>query len=318
MKRICMMAAALLWCVNAAAQPYPNKPIKVVVPYPPGGTTDTMGRITASRLEANLKVPVTVENRGGASGTIGSESVRKSPPDGYTLLFNASIFLLGKSVLKATPYDPVADFTALGRVGQIPLLVLAHPEVPGATLREFIAAAKRDPKKFIFSNSSAGSAGHLATIEFNRISGLDLDVVTYKGSAPALVDLMGGRVQLMIDPLSVALPHVRSGKLKALAVTTRERVPAAPEIPSAPESGMAELIFSTWHAVWGPKDLPAEVLNALSQALRTMAREPETRQRLAGIGVEPVEQTGADFAAFIAQDVRRNDALLKAAKFQAE
>lgn len=310
--------AALLSAACALAQPYPNKPIRMILPYPPGGTTDTMGRITAQRLEANLKVPVVIENRAGASGTIGSESVRRSPPDGYTLLFNASVFLLGRSVLKATPYDPAADFTPLGRVGQIPLLLLANPDVPGNTIREFIAAAKADPKRFLFSNSAAGSAGHLATIEFNRVSGLGLDIITYKGSAPALTDLMGGRVQLMIDPISVALPHVRSGKLKALAVTARERVAAAPEILSAPESGMPELVFSTWHGVWGPKELPPEVVAALSQALKAMAKEPETRQRLAGIGVEPQDQTGAEFAAFIAQDVRRNDTLLRAAKFQAE
>ena len=304
--------------LQAHAQPYPGKPIRLILPYPPGGTTDTMGRITAQRLEAHLKTPVVVENRAGASGSIGSDSVRKSAADGYTLLFNASVFLLGRSVLKATPYDPVADFTAIGRVGQTPLLVLAYPGILGTPIRDLVAAAKSDPGKFIFGNAAAGSAGHLATIDFNRLAGLELDIVTYKGSVPALTDLMGGRVQLMIDPIVLGLQHVRAGKLKALAVTTRERVAAAPEIPTTAESGMPDLVFSSWYGVWGPKDLPADIVAVLSQPLKAMAKEPDTRQRLAGLGVEPVEQTGAEFAAFIAQDVRRNDALLKAAKFQPE
>jgi tripartite-type tricarboxylate transporter receptor subunit TctC len=318
MNRLAVALSLAMWAALSFAQPYPNKPIKVVLPYPPGGTTDTMGRITAQRLEAHLKVPVVVENRPGASGSIGSDSVRKSPADGYTLLFNASVFLLGKSVLKATPYDPVSDFTAIGRVGQTPLLVLAAPDVPVTTIRDLVALAKRDPRKFIFGNSAAGSAGHLATIDFNRISGLDLDIVTYKGSVPAMTDLMGGRIQLMIDPIVLGLQNVRAGKLKALGVTSRERVATAPEIQTTAESGMPDLVFSSWYGVWGPKDLPPDVVAVLAQPLRAMSKEAETRQRLGGIGVEPVEQVGAEFAAFIAQEVRRNDALLKAAKFQPE
>jgi tripartite-type tricarboxylate transporter receptor subunit TctC len=318
MDRVAVTICALMLAGAAFAQPYPNRAIKLILPYPPGGTTDTMGRITAQRLEVHLKTPVIVENRPGASGSIGSDSVRKSPADGYTLLFNASVFLLGKSVLKATPYDPVADFTAIGRVGQTPLLVLAAPDVQAATIRDLVALAKRDPKKYIFGNSAAGSAGHLATIDFNRIAGLELDIVTYKGSVPAMTDLMGSRIQLMIDPIVLGLQNVRAGKLKALGVTSRERVATAPEIPTTAESGMPDLVFSSWYGVWGPKDLPPEIVAVLAQPLRAMSKEAETRQRLGGIGVESVEQVGADFAAFIAQEVRRNDALLKAAKFQAE
>lgn len=146
------------------------------------------------------------------------------------------------------------------RVGQTPLILLANPNVPAADLKEFLALAKRDPKRFMFANSAAGSAGHLTTIEFNRLSGLRLDIVTYRGSALALTDLIGGHVHLMVDPLGVALPHVKAGKLKALAITSRERNAAAPDIPTVAESGMPELVFSSWYGVWGPRSLPAEAI----------------------------------------------------------
>lgn len=307
-----------LVCCTSLAQGYPARPITLVLPYPPGGTTDKVGRITAKRLEALLKVPVVVDNKAGASGTIGSDFVRRAPADGYTLLFNASIFLLGKSVLKAAPYDPVTDFTPLARVGHTPLLLLANPGVPAINIKELVALGKAKPEALNFANSAAGSAGHLATIEFNHLAGLALQVVTYRGSAPALTDLVGGHVQLMIDPPGVALAQVKAGKLKALAVTARQRTSWAPEIPTAAESGMPDLVLSSWYGVWGPKGLPAEVLARLDEALAAVSRDPEFRSQLQAAGVDELSEGRKEFEAFIAADVRRNQALLKSANFQPE
>lgn len=318
MHKLVIGLLAALACCTALAQGYPARPVTLVLPYPPGGTTDKVGRIAAKRLEAQLKVPVVVDNKAGASGTIGSDFVRRAPADGYTLLFNASIFLLGKSVLKAVPYDPIADFTPLARVGQTPLLLLAYPGVPANSIKELVVLAKDKPETLNFANSAAGSAGHLATIEFNHLAGLALQVVTYRGSAPALTDLVGGHVQLMIDPPGVALAQVKAGKLKALAVTDRQRAAWAPEIPTTAESGMPDLVLSSWYGVWAPKGLPADVLARLDEALAAVTHDPEFRSQLQAAGVNELSEGRKEFEAFIAVDVRRNQALLKSANFQPE
>lgn len=318
MHKLVIGLLAALACCGVLAQAYPARPVTLVLPYPPGGTTDKVGRIAAKRLEAQLKVPVVVDNKAGASGMVGSDFVRRAPVDGYTLLFNASIFLLGKSVLKAVPYDRVTDFTPLARVGQTPLLLLANPGLPVNNIKELVALAKDKPATLNFANSAAGSAGHLATIEFNHLAGVPLQVVTYRGSAPALTDLVGGHVQLMIDPPGVALAQVKAGKLKALAVTARQRAAWAPEIPTTAESGMPDLVFSSWYGVWGPKGLPAEVLARLDEALAAVTRDPEFRSQLQAAGVEELSEGRKEFETFIAADVRRNQALLKSVNFQAE
>lgn len=318
-----MLKLALLLCSlsiagTVLAQSYPSRPITMVLPYPPGGTTDAVGRLTAKRLEAALGTPVVIENKSGASGTIGSDFVRRAAPDGYTLLFNASIFVVGKSVLKALPYDPVTDFTPLARVGHTPLVLLVNPGVPAGYLKELVAAAKARPSDFNFANSAAGSAGHLATIEFNHQSGLALPIVTYRGSAQALTDLIGGHVQLMIDPPAIALPHVKAGKLKALAVTSATRLSNAPDVPTAAEAGMPGLIRSSWYGVWGPQCLPEAVLKRLDIAFAGLERDEEFKRQLAVIGVEPLHEGRKDFSSFVAVDAARNDALLKSIGVQPE
>lgn len=318
MKRFFVLVVLSFASVWAAAQAFPNKPITMVVPYPPGGTTDAMGRITALRLSAELGVPVIVENRGGASGTIGSQSVRRATPDGYTLLFNASIFLLGKNVLKATPYDPASDFVALARVGHVPLVLLANPLVTAPTLTQLVSQIKANPDGFNFANSAAGSAGHLASLEFNRLAGTNVPVISYRGSSPALTDLIGGQVQLMFDPVGVAVQHVRAGKLRALAITSGERSEAIPEVPSAVEAGMPELKVFSWYGVWGPRDLPADVLTKLDQAFAAVGRDEEMSKRVKAIGVTPLYENRQVFGAFVAADIKRNAALLAASGFQPE
>jgi len=318
MKRFFVFVILSLAVVWAAAQTYPSKPITMIVPYPPGGTTDAMGRITALRLSAVLGVPVVVENRAGAGGTIGSEYVRRATPDGYTLLYNASIFLLGKQVLKATPYDPANDFVPLARVGTVPLLLLANPSVASSNLTQLVSQIKANPNAFNFANSAAGSAGHLASLEFNRLAGTNVPVISYRGSSPALTDLIGGQIQLMFDPVGVAVQHVRSGKLKALAVTSGERSETIPEVPTATEGGMPQLKVFSWYGVWGPRDLPADVLAKLDKAFAGVGSDEEMIKRVKALGVIPLYESRQAFSAFVAADIKRNAALLSASGFQPE
>ena len=301
----------------AAAQDWPSRTIRVVVPYPAGGPADIMGRLAAQKLQEKLGVAVIVENRTGASGTIGAESVRQSPPDGYTLLAAPSVFVLARQVVRAAPYDPVSDFTPIARYGEGPLLVLANPSaVQGKTIAEALAEIRAKPNDFRFGLSALGAANHLAVLEFNRLAGLDLQIIPYRGSAPALTDLLSGQVQLMIDPIIAALPLVQSGKLRALAVTSARRSSAIPELPTAAESGMPGLEISSWYGLWGPKDMPKEIVARLNAALSEAMREPAVIERLTTFGFEPVVSTPDEFARFIQADVERSSALLRAINYQ--
>src|SRR5437763_1373952 len=258
----------------AAAQDWPNRTIRVIVPYPPGGPADIMGRLAAQKLQEKLGVTVVVENRSGASGTIGAEAVRQSPPDGYTFLAAPSVHVLGRQVVKSVPYDPVNDFTPIARYGEGPLLVLANPSaVQGKTIAEALPEIRARPKDFRFGLSALGAANHLAVLEFNRLTGLDLPIIPYRGSAPALADLLGGQVQLMIDPIIAALPLVQSGKLRALAVTSTQHSWAIPELPTAAESGLPGLEISSWYGLWGPKDLPDPIVIRVNAVLSEAMQE---------------------------------------------
>jgi len=303
--------------IPAAAQDWPSRTIRVVVPYPAGGPADIMGRLAAQKLQEKLGVTVIVENRTGASGTIGADAVRQSPPDGYTLLAAPSVFVLARQVVKAVPYDPVNDFTPIARYGEGPLLVLANPSaVSGKTIAEALREIRARPNEFRFGLSALGAANHLAVLEFNRLAGLDLQIIPYRGSAPALTDLLSGQVQLMIDPIIAALPLVLSGKLRALAVTSARRSSAVPELPTAVESGMPGLEISSWYGFWGPKDMPKEIVARVNAALSDAMREPAVIERLTTFGFEPVVGTADEFARFIQADVERNSSLLRAINYQ--
>jgi tripartite-type tricarboxylate transporter receptor subunit TctC len=258
-----------------------------------------------------------VENRSGASGTIGAEAVRQSPADGYTFLAAPSVHVLGRQVVKAVPYDPVNDFSPIARYGEGPLLVLANPAaVQGKTIAEALTAIRSRPGDFRFGLSALGAANHLAVLEFNRLAGLDLQIIPYRGSAPALTDLLSGQVQLMIDPIIAALPLVQSGKLRALAVTSRQRSSVLPELPTAAESGLAGLEMSSWYGFWGPKDLPGAIVARVNALLSEAMREPAVVERLTTLGFEPISSLPDEFKRFIDADVARNSALLRAINYQ--
>jgi tripartite-type tricarboxylate transporter receptor subunit TctC len=318
MRALILGLSLILASLSAIAQPYPNKPIRMIVPYPPGGGTDALGRITAERLSERLGQPVVVTNVAGASGTVGSDSVRRADPDGYTLLFNASLFLLGKNVVKSTPYDPLDDFSALGRVGLAPLLIVASNKVEGATLLEAVKSAKANESTYNMAISGLGSAGHLGSLEFQRIAGLKLAMIPYKGTAPGLADVMSGNVQFMIDAMTALLPQTKGGRVRGLAVTSATRSKIAPDIPTTAEAGMPELNISSWYGVWGPKNLPEPIANRIAVAISELVNTPEFNARIDAAGIVPGYLGPKAFVDFMRADLTKAVALLKAANFQPE
>jgi tripartite-type tricarboxylate transporter receptor subunit TctC len=295
---------------------WPSRPIRIVVPYTPGAATDAMARLAAQKLQEKLGATVVVENRPGANGTIGSLAVLQSPADGHTLLGSASIHVMARHVMKNAPYDPVAEFMPLARTARGPVVLVMDPRRPQATIPEVVEAAKREPARWSFATSSLGSAGHLATIEFNRLTGANVEIVPYRGSAPALTDVAAGNAQLMFDPVLATLPMVRSGQLRALGIGTAQRTPVAPDMPTLSEAGLPGFEFYSWYGVWGPRGMPEEIAARINAALVEGMREPAVVQRLLGLGFEPVAETLEQFAAFVSEDVARNAELLRIANFQ--
>ena len=297
---------------------FPNKPLKVIVPYPPGGGTDGLGRITCQFLSEKLGQPIVVQNIGGASGTLGSETVRRADPDGYTLLFNASLFVLGKAVMPTCPYDPVTDFRAIAQAGEAPLVLLCANNVPGTDYASTMAEIKKEPKKYFFALSSGGSAGHIATLAFLKRTGLPLDTILYKGTAPANADIVAGNVQLFMDPWTALLPLATSGRARGLFVTSKERTKLAPNIPTSDEVGLKDFNISSWYGLWAPKDTPEPIVDKLASAMADVSKDPGFLERTTSLGIVPTARGPKDFAAFIKTEVEVNTALLKESGFKPE
>jgi tripartite-type tricarboxylate transporter receptor subunit TctC len=300
----------------AQAANYPNRVIRLVVPFAAGGGVDVFARLLAEKLKEKRGVTVIVENRAGANGSIGGSTVRTSTPDGYTLLFSAATHVMAKQVMRSPPYDPVTDFTPVARVGEAPMLVVMSPKLPFTTIAEVVADARKQPEKWVFATAALGAPGHIATVAFNKLAGLNLTIAPYRGTAPGLTDVAAGHVQLMIDPVLALLPMARSGHVKALGITAAKRTPLAPEIPTAAESGMPGLEFASWYGVWGPKGLPRDIVAWLNTACGEATLELGASGRLAELGIEPVTGSPEDFARFIENDVRRNAELLESANFE--
>lgn len=295
---------------------WPSRQIRMIVPYTPGAATDAMARLAAQKLQERLGVTVVVENRAGANGAIGSQAVLQAPPDGYTIMGSASIHPMARHVMKNAPYDPVADFVPLARTARGPLVLVSNPRLPQDSIPAVVEAAKREPAKWSFATSSLGAAGHLASIEFNRVTGANIEIVGYRGSAPALTDVAAGNAQLMFDPVLATLPMVRGGQLRGLAIATAARTPVAPELPTAAEAGLPGFEFYSWYGVWGPRAMPLEIAHRINQALVAGLSEPEVVTRLSGLGFEPVRETVEEAERFIVADVARNAELLRLANFE--
>ena len=311
-------AGASMLAAPALGQAYPSKALQMVVPYPPGGGTDSLGRLTADVLSEKLGQQIIIRNIGGASSVTGSDTVRRADPDGYTILFNASLFVLGKHVVASCPYDPQTDFRPIAQAGEAPLVLLVNLNVPGTDYQSTIAEIAKEPKKYFFALSSGGSAGHVATLEFLRRTKLPLDTVLYKGTAPANADLLGGSVQLFMDPWTALLPLARTGKARALFVTSKARTPLAPDIPTSDEVGLTGFNISSWYGVWAPKDTPDPIVERLAAAMAEVSKDKGFIAKTTNLGIVPTARGPADFAAFIKSEVETNTKLLQDAGYKPE
>ena len=319
-RRLALAAAPALLAAPAlrAQGAWPSRPIRMIVPYTPGAATDAMARLAAAKIGERLGVSVVVENRAGGNGAIGSQAVLQAPADGYTILGSASVHPMARQVMKAAPYDPVADFVPISRTARGPLVLVMDPRLAPRTVPEVVEAARREPGRWSFAVSSLGAAGHLAAIEFNRVTGSRIEIVGYRGTAPALSDVAAGNAQLMFDAALAILPMVRGGQLRGLGIATPARTDLAPDLPTLAEAGLPGFEFYSWYGVWGPRALPAGIVARLHEAVTEGMREPATVQRLAALGFEPVVETQPALEAFIRDDVARNAALLRLAGFQPE
>ncbi|WP_207792125.1 tripartite tricarboxylate transporter substrate binding protein [Siccirubricoccus phaeus] len=296
---------------------WPNRPIRLVIPYPPGGPTDLLGRVAAQRLTAALPFPVVAENRAGAGGAIGAEQVARAAPDGHTLLANASAHVILPHMLRL-PFDAVADFAPITCIAAVPLVLVVTPNLPVRSVAELVALAKAKPGQLAYASSSNGGAPHLAGEMFKLLAGVDLAHVPYRGSGQALPDLVAGNVQVMFDSLASSAALVREGRLKALAVTTEQRIAGFPELPTVAEAGVPGYAITTWYGMWAPARTPASILARVQQAVAAGVRQPEAAERLASMGAEPVAQPPEGFAAFATAEYERYGKLVREANIRAD
>jgi tripartite-type tricarboxylate transporter receptor subunit TctC len=300
----------------AVAQTYPAKPVTVVIPFPPGGTLDAVGRMLAQRLGEQMGQSFVVENRPGGAGTIGASAVVKAPADGYTLLFNASALTTTPMTMKAPPYDVAKDFSPIALVAKAPLAVAVHKNLPFNDLKGLLAHGKAHPGKLSFAVGSTASAGHLATELLRRAGGIDLVIVPYKGSAPAYQDLVGGQIDGFIDPILGSAGFAKQGQLKVLAVTSAQRVPAQPDMPTVGET-VPGYAFYSWYGLWGPAGLPAAIAQRLNAEVNK-ALATDMKDKLAQQGLVLMPGSIADFAKFQSDDMAVSARIIREGNLRAE
>ncbi len=292
--RFASLCFAFAFAVAAHAQPYPNRPVKLVVPWPTGGAVDTIGRLVAQGIADPIGQSVVIDNRGGAAGAIGSDYVAKSPPDGYTLLMGSTTVISVNPALQKLPYEPT-DFAPITMVAFVPHMLVISADVPANDLKGFIAWVKSNPGKVSYASAGAGTPHHIAGEMFKSQSGVEMLQVPYKGTGPALVDLLANRVQFMSVEAVAALPHVRAGKLKALGVASRERNQLAPDIPTVAEAGLPGFEVTAWYGVVAPKGVPKPAADLLARAISKAIEDRGFREKLAGLGATPVGGTPEEF-----------------------
>jgi len=296
-------AACALWPALAAAQAFPTKPITIIVPFAAGGTTDILARIIAQGLTAELGQSVVVDNRAGAGGNIGGQAAARAAADGYTLFMGTvGTHAINAALYKKMPFDPVKDFAPLTRVANVPNLLVANPAQPFKTVQELIAYAKANPGKINFGSSGSGSSIHLSGELFKSMAKVDMQHVPYKGSAPAVTDLLGNQIAIMFDNMPSAIQHVRSGKLRAIAVTTAKRSPELPDVPTIAEAGVPGYEATSWFGMFAPAATPAPVVGQLNKALVKVLAQPDIKKKINEQGAETAGETPEQFAAFIQQE----------------
>ena len=312
---IALLAATSL----VAAQPkFPDGTIKLIVPFAAGGGVDNAARLIAKQMQANLNVSVVVENKPGASGTIGAKFVQSAAPDGQTLLFSASTHSLTRQVIANPPYDPLTEFAYVARVGEAPLLMVIAPALPQTKLKEVMDAAKQNPDKWTAGLPALGAASHLATLMFAKEGNLSLTMTAYKGTAPALTDVAGGHSQILIDSIISLQSMAKSGKVKPIAVTSAKRSSVMPNVPTAVESGYPKFVAESWYGMWAPKGTPDDRVQYLNRAANEAVRQLTKSGAFEQLGIEPVVESVDDFKKYTSRYVAENAELLKGAGFKPE
>jgi len=304
MKKLAVLVALLVLPAICAAQAWPSKPIKWIVPFAPGGTTDILARTVGEKLSTALGVPVIVENKPGAGGGVGAEIVAKSAPDGYTIMGGTiSTHAINASLYKDLPYDPVKDFVPITLIARVPNMLVVNPDVPAKEVKELIALLKANPGKYTFASSGNGTSQHLSGELFKSMAGVEMQHIPYKGSPPALQDVVGGQVTMTFDNITTAWPLAKAGKLRALAVTTAKRSAIAPDVPTLAESGLTGFEVGSWQGVFAPAGTPAPIVKRLNAEIVRILHMPEVSERLAGLGAEIVADSPEEFAALVKAEV---------------
>jgi tripartite-type tricarboxylate transporter receptor subunit TctC len=312
-------AVLLALAAPASADTYPSRTVTVVVPFPAGGSVDGVARILVQKLNETVGQHFIVENRpGGASGTVGANAVAKAAPDGYMLLVSASVHVINPFLYKNVPYDVVNDFTPVTLLADGPLIVSTTPSMPANNLKDLFDLARKDPQKYTFGTTSVGSASHLAIELLKHNAGLDTLVVAYKGTAPALTDLMSGQIHLLADPMLSSLPLARGGKIKALGLTSLKRAASAPEIPTVEESGVKGFEFVSWYGLWGPKSLPADVSAKLQSDIGKVLALPEVKERFNMLGFDPIGTHGEAFGTYIRDEMAKYERIIRDARINVD
>jgi tripartite-type tricarboxylate transporter receptor subunit TctC len=294
------------------------QPVRIIVPFPAGAATDAMGRLAGQKLQEKLGATVVVENLAGGSASIGTTAVLNAPADGYTFLASAFNHIIMNHAVKGVTFDPQTDFEVVGRTARAPLLMVMSPQRPQKTVAEVIAAAKAAPNDWTFALPALGAPSHLATIDFMNRTGIKIATTPYRGTAPALTDVMGGHVQLLIDASFALVPAARDNKVRAIGITARERSALAPDTPTLAESGLPGFEFHSWYGLWAPKGTPRDICEKFNALMRETMRDGDVVKRLNNSLLEPVVETIGETRDFIAREVPRHVALLKAGGFEAQ
>jgi tripartite-type tricarboxylate transporter receptor subunit TctC len=304
--RAAVLGAAALLCSGAWAQGWPAKPVRVVVPFAPGGTADTLGRLVASKLGDTFKENFVIENRGGAGGVVGSELVAKAAPDGYTLVVSGvASHCIAPAMSKSFPFDPLRDFTHIALFGGPPGVLVINPSLPAKDLKQFIAYAKAENGKLAYGSPGNGTQGHLIAEQLKQVAGIEMTHVPYKGASLAVADLIAGHLSVTSTTLTTAATQIKAGRARALAVSSLKRVPEFPDVPTFSELGYPELSASIWFSLSGPAGVPPEIVNRLNAEVRRVLQLPDVRERLRPEGIEPGDLDPQQFTAFVAAELKR-------------
>jgi tripartite-type tricarboxylate transporter receptor subunit TctC len=317
--RVVLVAAVLVSFASAAsAQKYPDRPVRIVVPFPAGGGTDMLARLLVQKTAERIGANFVIDNRAGAGGTIGTEIVAKAAADGYTLLIASSSHTINPSVYKKIGYDPAGDFAPITLIASGPGLLVVHPSVPAKSVKELIALGKSKPGQLNYASAGNGTPPHLAAELFKSMAGVDFVHVPYKGNVPAFADLISGAVSLSFPTITSGLPQVRAGKLRALGVTSRQRSAVVPDVPTIAESGLPGYEATTWYGMLAPAKTPRSIVNRLNQEMSDVLKLPDIREKLLAQGLEPVGNKPAEFASIISTELVKWSKVVATAGLKAE